>query len=167
MKIVINSISDGLELSHAAIMRYAELKGLTLFPYWYDSEKRLYVRISDIATVPSGYQLRYVLEDFGETITDFPRESGYGVLRVFDIPRDDPTLVQVIEELGSEESSAGWDVNESCKIPYAHLQVIEIPDGIEWEILYKGDCHSEFIAEKGHYWHYWEQNDYEMFSEEQ
>jgi hypothetical protein len=39
------------------------------------------------------------------------------------VPRDDPHLVQVVEELGA--AAAG---------PNAELAVIEIPDGIAWKI---------------------------------
>ena len=41
-----------------------------------------------------------------------------------DIERDDPVLVQVVEELGSETASGN----------YAKLKVVEIPDGVVYEI---------------------------------
>lgn len=37
--------------------------------------------------------------------------------------RTDPLLIQVVEELGDKASSR-----------YANLKIIEIPDGIDWEI---------------------------------
>ena len=40
-----------------------------------------------------------------------------------DIPRDDADLIRVVEELG--ELANGW---------YSKLKIVEIPDGIEWEI---------------------------------
>lgn len=40
-----------------------------------------------------------------------------------EIPRDDPQLVEVVERLGDA-------ANGAC----AKLKVVEIPDGIEWEI---------------------------------
>jgi hypothetical protein len=51
--------------------------------------------------------------------------GGTGRLDSFctEIPRDSPLLVQVVEELGPEASAA-----------MARLKVVEIPDGIEWEI---------------------------------
>lgn len=53
--------------------------------------------------------------------------------------RDDPALVQVVEEMG--KASFGF-----C----AKLLVVEIPDGIEWEIdEYDG---SERVAEKHRTW---------------
>ncbi len=41
----------------------------------------------------------------------------------FQIQRDDPALVQTVEEMGEEASSR-----------LAKLKVVEIPDGIEWEL---------------------------------
>ena len=56
-----------------------------------------------------------------------------------DIPRDDPQLVEIVMKLGKEASG-------SC----AQLEVVEIPDGIEWEVEeYDG---SEHIAEKHRTW---------------
>ena len=45
------------------------------------------------------------------------------VLNEWDIPRDDPVLVSIVEELGYNS----WG-------HYAELKVVEIPDGIEWKI---------------------------------
>lgn len=56
-----------------------------------------------------------------------------------DIPRDDPALVQVVEQLGSASSDS-----------FAKLKVIEIPDDVEWEIK---ECDGiEWIAEKHRIW---------------
>ena len=54
--------------------------------------------------------------------------------------RDDPNLVRVVECLGSEQASG------RC----AYLEVIEIPDDVEWEIMeYDG---MEWVAEKHRTW---------------
>jgi hypothetical protein len=56
-----------------------------------------------------------------------------------DIPRDDPALVRVVETLGRAASD-----------PLAQLQVVEIPDGVEWQIEeYDG---VEWVAEKHRTW---------------
>jgi hypothetical protein len=56
-----------------------------------------------------------------------------------DIPRDCPHLVQVLETLGAEATGQ-----------YADLAVVEIPDGVEWQIAeYDG---SEWVAEKHRVW---------------
>jgi len=55
------------------------------------------------------------------------------------IARDDPDLVRVVEELG-----------EKANTRYSDLRVVEIPDGVEWEINeYDG---YEHIAEKRRTW---------------
>ena len=41
----------------------------------------------------------------------------------YELDRTDPILIQVVETLGAEA--------DGC---YAKLRIIEIPDGIEWEI---------------------------------
>ena len=57
-----------------------------------------------------------------------------------DIPRDDPALVQVVEEMPRE---GGYS--------FAFLKVVEIPDDVEWEIQeYDGN---EWVAEKHRTWY--------------
>lgn len=58
----------------------------------------------------------------------------------YDIPRDDPFLVQVVEQLGS--AANGF---------YSELKVVEIPDDVEWYIdEYDGHEH---VAEKHSTWY--------------
>jgi len=58
----------------------------------------------------------------------------------YDIPRDSKILLQVIDELGAQESSG----------PHAELKVIEVPEGIKWHIAdYDG---MEHIAEDHRQW---------------
>ena len=57
----------------------------------------------------------------------------------WDIRRDCPHLVQVVQELGSAANS-----------PYAELKVVEIPNGVEWQIdEYDGN---EWVAEAHRTW---------------
>lgn len=56
-----------------------------------------------------------------------------------EIPRDDPVLVEIVEKLANVASG-------SC----ANLVVVEIPDGVDWEIQeYDGN---EWVAEKHRTW---------------
>lgn len=108
MKVVINKCYGGFGLSDAAILRWAELKGLTL--YKKDS-------------------LQY-------TSPDCDRNS---LLSDYSIARDDPILVQVVEEL--EDKANGY---------YAGLEIVEIPDDVEWHIEeYDG---REWVAENHRTW---------------
>ena len=54
--------------------------------------------------------------------------------------RSDGILVSVVEELGP--SACGM---------YAELSIIEIPDGIEYDIM--DDDGLELVVERGHYWY--------------
>lgn len=93
MKVVINRCYGGFGLSHEAIMRYAELKGFENFRF----EKG------------DSFSDHYYIGD----------ENFYG----FDLERNDPVLVQVVEELG-----------ENADGKFAELRIVDIPDGISWEI---------------------------------
>lgn len=133
MKIVINSCHGGFGLSKKAIKRYLELKGKDCFFYEHDTTKydykeKIYVKIP----ISSETSLSFcVTKDFGNIIklSESKQDKLY---REFwndfyfsdrGIPRDDLDLIKVINELGNEASG-------SC----AKLEVIEIPEGINWEI---------------------------------
>jgi hypothetical protein len=58
---------------------------------------------------------------------------------VTDICRADPYLIELIEEMGYEAEGK-----------YAKLKIVEIPDGVEWQIQeYDG---MEWVAEKHRTW---------------
>jgi hypothetical protein len=112
MKIVINKCYGGYGLSHKAIMRYGELKGINL-----------------VTDENSRYRDVYV---------DTIKNENY--FSEHEIERNDPTLVQVVEEL-SEKASG----------PHAELKVVEIPDDVKWKIEeYDG---VEWVAEQHRTWH--------------
>lgn len=114
MKVVINQDFGGFSLSDAAFEKYLLVKGL---PF---------------KKVPGKYN-SYFYENNSDS-TDTPEMYWEN-----DIPRNDPLLVEIVEELG--ENASG---------PYASLKVVEIPDDVEWEISeYDG---REHIAEKHRTW---------------
>jgi hypothetical protein len=79
--------------------------------------------------------------DYGEYWPDGsgPRGACLGDNFCTDIDREDTILVRVVELLG--RSANGW---AAC------LSVVEIPDGIEWQIdEYDG---AEWVAEKHRRW---------------
>lgn len=113
MKIVINTCYGGFGLSEKAILRYAELKGFTLY--------------------------KKVDEDNFESFHTSSDLSDKSQFSYYDIPRNSPELLQVVEEL-KEEANA----------KYAKLKIVEIPDDVEWGIEeYDG---SEWIAEFHRTW---------------
>lgn len=111
MKIVINACHGGFGLSQDAVMRYAELKGINL-------------------VIDTKYSLPHYYKD---------SISNANYFHDADIPRNDPALVQVVEELGEKASDS-----------FAKLRIVEIPDNVDWEINeYDG---SEWVSEKHRIW---------------
>lgn len=137
MKIVINRCHGGFGLSHEGTMRYAELKGMTLYPepgqygttiYWtIPKEERLEDHDAKWETL--------TLEQKKAVNAEMARYTLYAG----EIKRDDPALVQTVEELG-----------EAADGDYAELKIVEIPDDVEWELdEYDG---IEHIAEVHRRW---------------
>lgn len=139
--VVINKQHGGFGLSPAAIERYLEIRGIACWPvsnkfsglvgptYWLVSPEHR-VREPDAETwhamSMSERQRHNQLYD-RQTFTDR------------DLDRDDPVLVQVVRELGSEASGR-----------HADLKIVEIPADVEWQIEeYDG---LEWVAEKHRTW---------------
>lgn len=71
---------------------------------------------------------------YGEAMSCLARNSWLS-----EIPRDDPTLIRLVEEMGDEASGE-----------HAKLKIVEIPDGVAWEIEeYDG---YEHVAEQHRTW---------------
>jgi hypothetical protein len=140
MKIVINNCFGGFGLSHEAVLRYAELKGITLYPekndnsfgivtYWKsDKNSRPETKEGDaFYSMPLEERQKY------NAMTDEQLFYERGILR------DDVALVKVVEEMGAAANSR-----------YSDLKVVEIPDNVEWQIEeYDGN---EWVAEKHRTW---------------
>ena len=74
-----------------------------------------------------------------EALALFNERSGTVVTYDIEIKRDNPILVEIVEQLG-----------ESANTRFSQLKVVEIPDDVEWGIEeYDGD---EYIAEKHRTW---------------
>jgi hypothetical protein len=141
MKIVINACYGGFGLSYKGVMRYAELKGIKLYPWAEDSTLDIYKNNNFeefIAQHPETLFIHY---------TKVPKEEYDKCNKYSDefyfsdrnIERTDLILIQVVEELKEE-------ANNKC----SELKVIEIPDDVEYEIdEYDG---IEHIAEKHRSW---------------
>jgi hypothetical protein len=140
MKIVINRCHGGYGLSHEAVMRYFDLKGITVYPeknvswafwtYWLVTPEHQVEKKDTEAFYSMSMDERRA---YNQTLSDQTFEENC-------IDRDDEVLVQVVEELG--ESASG---------DYAELAVVEIPDDVEWEISeYDG---REHVAEKHRTWY--------------
>ena len=141
-KVVFNACFGGFGLSDAAIKRYAEIKGLTLYP---ETNKYSSLTGPTYYVVPPE-QRRPELSVGEFHAMSVPERQAYNaqpseILYDRDIPRDDPALVQVVEELGEKASDR-----------FAALKIAELPDDMisKWHIHeYDG---SEHVAEDHRVW---------------
>lgn len=113
MKVVKNDDYGGFGLSPLAVMEYAKLKGIELFVYD-DNYNRLY----SLEQMEKELYVLYYTKEF-----DGNRYANESFFSERDIERNDPCLVEVVEKLGEKANGR-----------FAKLVVVEIPDGIEWEI---------------------------------
>ena len=124
MKIVINDCYGGFGISHEGMLRYFEIKGQPVWPeqsndYW---KHWTYWTIS-----PENRSQAY-----NES------HSNFTVFHL-DIKRDDPALVQMVEELGKKANGA-----------HSKLRIVQIPDDVNWYIHeYDG---MEHVSEQHRTW---------------
>ena len=117
-RIAINRCFGGFGISDAAFERYLDLRGVT----WYKGTSSY--GTSSYYTVPE--EEYNALEELCKAKPAGPdryTELNGLYLSQYDIERDDPILIQVIEEMGSES----WGFA-------AELKIVEVPDDIQWEI---------------------------------
>ena len=138
MEIVINKCYGGFSLSLDAVKRYAEIKGLTLYP---EKDKHGF---HTYWTVPKQGRVKELkggwMTHSEEARKEYNRKYGEQTIYDRSIPRDDPALVQVVRELGDMANGE-----------HAKLAVVEIPNGVSWEIV-EYDGH-EHIAESHSTWY--------------
>ena len=136
MKVVINTCFGGFNLSTKATIRYANLLGYE--DTWVENEGGLN---ETVWLVPPGDRVDF--DDFYNVSLEERQKMNelYSkqVISNRDMERNDPLLIQVVEELGEEAGGM-------C----AELTIVEIPDDVEWEINeYDG---IEHIAEVHRTW---------------
>jgi hypothetical protein len=140
MKIVINDCFGGFGLSYKACILYAKLCGFNLFAYEYGRDKNGTLDFDKQVPVNNPETKSLFFHYYKEAPVDFTDEEYKRThWNDSDIPRSDANLVRVVEELGDEASG-------DC----AELKVVEIPDGVDWQIdEYDG---TESIHEKHRSW---------------
>jgi hypothetical protein len=120
MKVVVNKCYGGFGLSDEAIKLYAVKKGINLYPE-VDKQYTIYYTVPEedrVVPLPEPFMRNLLADRQAYNITY--RDQ---TLMDRDIPRNDIDLVAVVEELGSAASG-----------DYANLQIVIIPDGVDWEI---------------------------------
>ena len=123
MKVVINKCFGGFGLSTKAIKRYLELCGKECFFYNQDYSSKLYNKIKEEAIKGMGVGNITLTKDYGESFEGNWKLFEKDYFYEGNLERTDPNLIKVVEELGKEADS--WA---------SKLKVVEIPDGIEYEI---------------------------------
>ena len=139
-RVVINKCFGGFGLSHEAILLYLDKCGV---PVWTEVNDRFG------GLIPFNYYLVPPEERVGEaidwhsmTLAERQAHNAAYSKQTFhdrDLARDDPYLVQVVEELGERANGR-----------HADLKIVEIPAEVDWEIdEYDGN---ETVAEKHRTW---------------
>jgi hypothetical protein len=137
-KVVVNSCFGGFGISEAGMLRYAELKGIRLYP-----EKNQF-HMMTYYTVPPEQRVDQLTAEQWLGATSEQRmahNDAYDAqtLHYDDINRDDPLLVQVVEELGTEAADR-----------FSELRIAYVPDDVKWTIEeYDG---KEWVAEVHRTW---------------
>lgn len=141
-RIVINAQYGGFGLSEQAVVRYLEISGQQVWPEM-DSKFSSLTGPTYWLVAPDADRVQSDPENWHEmSITERMAHNKKYSAQVFsprDIARDDPYLVQVVEELGSDA-----DGN------HATLKIVEVPADVDWEIEeYDGN---EWVAEVHRTW---------------
>ena len=140
-RVVINTCSGGFGLSHEAILAYLDKCGT---PVWTEATEKFSSLIPfNYYLVPPEERIEGSPDNWHEmTLAERVAHNAAYSKTVFhdrDVARDDPYLVQVVEELGDRANGR-----------HAELKVVEIPADVDWEIdEYDG---TEWVAEKHRVW---------------
>lgn len=149
MKIVINDCYGGFGLSPKAIKRLAELNGKECYFFKKEGFEKPFEKITIEEASESIFYCAFNVpnpndvlpkEQKGENGTYLEYNKKFEqITNIHFVDRTDLKLIQVVEELGKEANGLVSD-----------LKIVEIPDGIEWEIdEYDG---IETIEEKHRSW---------------
>lgn len=142
-KIVINRCYGGFGISEAGLIEYARIKGIALYPDKSDSLATTYW------TIPKDHPERIAFKEW-QNRTGKNEEEYRKMVKIYDkytiyardIERDDPALVQMVENLGEKASdSCSRLVIEEIEKgtlyrieEYDGLESIETKDSYTWKV---------------------------------
>ena len=121
MKVILNKCYGGFGVSQEAYELYAKKKGIEIFSYKLEcrNDKPIYRKTDTGSSI-----LTHVFtKDFGDYVELSDDNSEKYILELRGNHREDPVLIEVVEELGERANS-----------PFSKLVVVDIPDGMEYEI---------------------------------
>ena len=134
MKILINTCFGGYNLSHEAMLRYAEVKGIAVYPENSLGGLYTYWLVPESERVDQSNWRSMSKEEQKASNKLYKEQTLYS--KDF---RTDPAMIQVVEELGDKANGR-----------FAELKLVEIPDGMNYTIEdYDG---MEHIAEVHRTW---------------
>jgi hypothetical protein len=140
-KIVINACHGGFGLSHEGILAYLERSGQQV---WVEVNEKYGKLIPFTYHLVSPENRVEGTPDNWNDMTQDQRQAHHAAYSetVFydrDLARDDPCLVQVVEQLGAVASGR-----------HAELKIVDVPDDVNWYIEeYDG---AEWVAERHRTW---------------
>ena len=143
MKVVINRCFGGFGLSKEACQRYWELKGQQV---WIEDDTKFKsMGLFTVWLVPPEDRLESKEGEAFYSMSmderkEYNQKHSEQTWYYRDVDRNDPTLVEVVEQMGDAASGR-----------HAELAVVEIPEGVQWEIEeYDG---REHVAETHRTWY--------------
>jgi hypothetical protein len=121
-KVILNKCFGGFDVSREAYELYAKKKGLELYIYTsnldYESKEWIYKKANE-----ENWNKTYFTKDMGDNVKISNEDYEKYTLYLRDEHREDPILIEVVEELGDKASGRFGD-----------LKIVEIPDDLDYEI---------------------------------
>ena len=141
--IVINACYGGFSLSEAAILRYAEIKGI---PIWIERKEKW--NLATYWTIPPEEREKNILEDEEwhkaslEERREYNKWHDEHTISGRDISRTDPALAQVVKELGNKADGRCAELvivtlAKGTKYyidEYDGYESVVTPEDLNWEI---------------------------------
>ena len=120
MKLILNKCYGGFGISPEGYALYAKKKGLPLYAYYYNWNDKTMRKTSldDRKNI-----VDYFTKDFGDIAPAENDKWDYALRLYGDKYRQDPVLIEVVEELGDKANGR-----------YAALKIVEVPDGLTYVV---------------------------------
>jgi hypothetical protein len=123
MKVILNKCYGGFGVSQKGYELYAKKKNLSLYMYKRSNDD--FMMFEKISKDENVLLTHYFTVDMGDSFSIHSMKNWNGITLYLDEShRTDSVLIEVVEELGKEANGE-----------FADLQIVEIPDDMEYEII--------------------------------